>query len=143
MDLLEVAMEMAAGFDVNGEAIGTGFSEGFGISFGFFDHKMDIADLIGRRADLFDDGEPEADVGNESSVHDIEVEPVGIAFVEHPAFFFEAEKIRGQQRGGYNGHELAFLTGLKIGNMRLSAPVETRAGPAGGDCGVGVLIAVF
>jgi len=114
VDLLEVAVEMATGFEVNSKAIGTGFPECFGITFGFFDHEMDVEDLVGCFAKLFDDGEAVADVGDEAAIHDVEVEPFGVAVVEHFAFIFEPEKIRGQQRRRYDRHCWSVLCGLKI-----------------------------
>jgi hypothetical protein len=103
--LLDVPVEMAAGFEVDDQSVGAGFFKCFGIAFGFFDHEVDIADLGGSLSYLLDDRESETDIGNEPPIHDIEVQPVGFAFIDHFAFIFQPKKIGGQQRGRYDGHK--------------------------------------
>src|ERR1700761_6717958 len=68
--LLDIPVDMWAGFEVDGEPVGAGFSEGFRIAFRFFDHQVDVAGLCGGFADLLDDRQSETDVWNEPAVHD-------------------------------------------------------------------------
>jgi hypothetical protein len=94
--LLNIPVDVAASFEMDGELVGTGLSKGFGIAFRFFDHEVNVAYFGSGFADLCDDGEAEADIGDEPAVHDIEVEPVRVAFVQHFTFIFESKEVRGE-----------------------------------------------
>jgi hypothetical protein len=51
---------------------------------------MDLTGLLGYLPDMLDYGYTKTDIGDEPSVHDIEMKAVGLAFVDHPAFVFKA-----------------------------------------------------
>jgi hypothetical protein len=76
-----------------GKPVGACLFEGFGISFRLFDHQVDIKNFCGRFTELGDHRKSEADIGYESSIHYVQVKPVGFAFIKHLAFVFQPEKI--------------------------------------------------
>jgi hypothetical protein len=88
--LLNIAMKVSAGLKMHDEYVCTCLMKIRGQFFGFLDHQMDLTGLLGYLPDMLDYGYTKTDIGDEPSVHDIEMKAVGLAFVDHPAFVFKA-----------------------------------------------------
>src|SRR5262249_15542951 len=87
-----------AKFDVNVHLIGTGFGKRFQKDFRLGTHQVDVEEHFGQRTDRLHDSRAKGDVLDEVTVHDIEMQPVRGRSVGAPGFFFQASKIRGEQR---------------------------------------------
>lgn len=134
---MEDAVEVGAGFLVDGEHIGTGLAEGLDVAFGFFDHEVYIEHFPGQGSDGFEHRDAERDIGYEHSVHHIKVNPVGPAFVQELDFFAESGEISGEERGCDDN-----LHKYKISNPRGVFPIfgDALSGGAyfrGGGTGAG------
>ena len=64
-------------------------------------HEMDVEGLLTQAGDMAQDRKTKGDVGDEDTVHDIEMEIVGTALIEPLHLAFEIAKIGSQQRGCY------------------------------------------
>jgi hypothetical protein len=93
--LLDIPVQMAAGLQVNGEPVRPCFPEGFREFLRLLYHKVNVTDLGGCFADLLDHRKAKADIGHKPPIHYVQVKPVGLAFIQHFTFFFQAEKIGG------------------------------------------------
>src|SRR6185437_10930474 len=70
-DLLDVAVQVCAGFQMDGEPVRACLSKVFGVAFRFEDHEVDVKDLFCRRPHGGDNGEAYGDVGDKPAVHNI------------------------------------------------------------------------
>lgn len=104
LNLLDIAVKMRAGFEVHDEVIGSRFAEIGGVSPRFFYHQVNVTGFLGGGPYLFYDGHTKADIGHKTTVHDVQVEPVRIALIEHFTNGFETEEIGGQEGGCNNRH---------------------------------------
>ena len=58
------------------------------------DHQMHIQRLLDDGADGLKDGEPEGNIGHEDAIHDVNVEPVGLALVDEAHVLLQAKEVR-------------------------------------------------
>jgi hypothetical protein len=80
------------------------------------DHQMDIERLCAVRAQRLDHGRSDGDVGDEMTVHHIDMDPVAASRVNRANLFTQTRKIGGQDRrrdadGSVHGWRLARLRG--------------------------------
>lgn len=68
---------------MNGQDIGACIPEIREVAVRVDDHQVNIERFLSMLADGLDHGHAERDIGNEDAIHDIEVEPVGLAAVDH------------------------------------------------------------
>ena len=73
VDQLEGAMEVTADLLLDADHVGAGLGEGGDEGVGVLDHEVAVKGESGDLADGGDDGRPKGDVGDEVSVHDIDV----------------------------------------------------------------------
>ena len=101
MDLLHGAVEMDAGFlmDVHdgGAEVAHLRDEFLGLHY----HEVYVEGLLGETCHVLEDGEAEGDVGHEDTVHDVEVEPVGLGTVEPLHLATEVSEVGSQEAGRY------------------------------------------
>ena len=91
--LLDGAVQVGAGFVVDVHHVG---SEGFDLlgELAWVDyHEVHVEGFLAQLGYGFKYGETEADVGHEDAVHDVEMEPVGIAAVDHVDVFAQVGKV--------------------------------------------------
>jgi hypothetical protein len=50
---------------------------------GFNDHQVGVEWLVAQALNVLDDGEAKGDIGDEDTVHNVEMEQVGAATVDH------------------------------------------------------------
>ena len=81
-DLLNRAVQMGAGLQMNGDNIGPGFDKLLDIALGFFDHQMAIHHFIGEGLDGLEHRKSEGDVGHKTAIHHIHMDPIGFAFMQ-------------------------------------------------------------
>ena len=77
---MEGAIEVDAGFLVDGDPVGAGFGEGGDEVVGAFDHEMAVERDLGDLAEGGDYGRADLKIGDEMAVHDVDVEDGGAAF---------------------------------------------------------------
>jgi hypothetical protein len=99
-DLLEVAMEVAAGLGVHGDHVGAGAREVGDVALGLLDHEVTVEGAGSERAQRLDDERADGDVGDEAAVHDVDVDPVGAGAVEGADLGAEAGEVGAEDRGG-------------------------------------------
>ena len=99
-DRLQRPMQMRAGLGMDGDLVAAGLGEGFEIGIAWRDHQMGVEDLPGVRAHRLDDVGAVGNVGNEMSVHHVEMDPVGASCVDSANLFAEPGEIRRQNRRG-------------------------------------------
>lgn len=83
-----------------------------------YDHQMHIQRLLDDGADGLKDGEPEGNIGHEDAIHDVNVEPVGLALVDEAHVLLQAKEIRREERRRYDRLLLAHGSGVKGGEGR-------------------------
>jgi hypothetical protein len=93
LDLLHGAVDVCAGFIMEGDDVGAGFGEGLEVLLRLHDHQVDIQGLLGFLLDGLHHGDAEGDVGHEAAVHHVAVEPVGLAAVDHLDVGFQVEEV--------------------------------------------------
>jgi hypothetical protein len=79
-DQVKGAIEMDAGFLVDGDPVGAGFGDGRDEVVGTFDHEMAVERDLGNLAEGGDYGRADRKIGDEVAVHDVDVENGSAAF---------------------------------------------------------------
>jgi len=82
-DLLNIALQMRASLNVNGNIRGTSPGKCFHVTLGLHDHKMNIKRSRSMPADRLDDRESHGYIGNKDAVHDINMDPIRFAVIDH------------------------------------------------------------
>ena len=72
-DEMEGAIEVNAGFLMDGNSMGTGVGEGRDEFVRPFNHKMTIEWYVGDLAQRSDDRRPDCEIGDEVTIHDVHV----------------------------------------------------------------------
>ena len=85
--------------DVKRQALSAGFDHGRRVAHRLGDHQMSIEKSPRHRPDGFDDRGPEADVGDEVTVHDVQVEKVSAAAQDLVDLRAEFGKVGREDRG--------------------------------------------
>jgi serine/threonine protein kinase len=93
-------MKMCAGLGVHGDHVRAGIGKRLNIFLGFDDHQMDVDRLSCRGTNRFHDQRTNRDVGHETTVHDVDVNPIGACLVDRLDFSLKTAKISGKDRGG-------------------------------------------
>ena len=84
--------------DVDSDRIGAGGGESLDPAGGLDDHEVDVDREIGCGADGLDDREPDADVGHEDAVHDVDVDEVSAGRFDRGDLLAEPAKVSRQDR---------------------------------------------
>ena len=95
-NLLHGAVDMGAGLIVEGDDVGARFGEGLEVFLGFHNHQVDVDGFLGFFLNRLDDRDTIRNVGHETPVHYIAMEPVGLASVDHFDVAFQVEEVGGQ-----------------------------------------------
>ena len=95
MNLLNGTVQVCTCFVVYSEDICATVFERLNITLRLNDHQMHIHDLITIIGHGFNHWHSVADVRNKYAVHDIDVEPIGLAFIDHLTIALQIAEIRG------------------------------------------------
>lgn len=82
-------MEVGCCFDVDGDVVGSGVDKFGDVAFRLGDHEVAVECDADGAAECGDDGEADADVGDEYAVHDVDVERVGTSVLGFAGVFSE------------------------------------------------------
>ena len=97
---VERAVQVDAGFLMDGNPVGTGFGEGGDELIGIFDHQMAIEGNAGKRlAERSDYGRADGDVGDKVAVHDVEMEDGAAAIESGAGVDGKLGEVGGEDRG--------------------------------------------
>ena len=77
-------MNMRTGLHMHRDDIGAGLGESLEVRVARCDHQMHVEHLLGVGAQRFHDVRPDGDVGDEMTVHDVEMDPVGARGIDRP-----------------------------------------------------------
>src|SRR5262249_24823182 len=99
-DLGEHPMQMNRGgrFGLYQEMVGPGLGESLEITFRFDDHQMNVERLCRRTANGLQHDRPDGNVWHETSVHDVDMDPVGIGRIDGAHLLAQSREIGGQYR---------------------------------------------
>ncbi len=97
-DLLYRPVKVRTGLGMDSNHICACIGERLNVFFGLDDHQVHIDHAFGGSADGFHDERPDRDIGDESAVHDIDVDPIGPSGVHSLDFSRKAAKIRRKDR---------------------------------------------
>ena len=97
MDLLYGSVQMRTGFVVHIHHHGTEFGGLFNILFGMHNHEMHIQRLFTHLAYSLENRKTERDIGHEHAIHDVHMQPICLAVVNHFDFVFQVKKVGCQQ----------------------------------------------
>jgi hypothetical protein len=81
------------------QVVGAGAREVLQVALRLHHHQMDVERLRGRLAHRRHDEGPEADVGHEAAVHDVDMDPVRSRRVNGTNLLGEAADVSGEDRG--------------------------------------------
>ena len=98
LDLLDGAVQMGGRLSVDGKDVGTRAGECLNVAFGLDNHQMDVQGFAGCLFYVLHNRQAVGDVGDENAVHDVEVEPIGIAAVDHFDVSAQMEEV-GREQG--------------------------------------------
>ena len=100
-DLAQHPMQMdrRAGLGLDQQMIGAGLGEVGEIALRLDDHQMNVERLCRRAADRLQHDRPDGDVGHETAVHHIDMDPVGAGRVDGADLLAQAREIGRQNRG--------------------------------------------
>ena len=96
-DRRQRAVQVRARFVVNGDAVGTRGGKGVQVPFGLDDHQVELQGQAGLAPQNAHCVDAECEVGDEDPVHDIDVQPLGAAFLEAADLIGETAEIRCQE----------------------------------------------
>jgi len=82
-DLLDISVKVRTSLNMDRDVFGARLPEGFDVSFRLYDHQMDIERLGGMSLDGLTYRQTEGYVGYKYTVHNVDMDPVGFAFVQH------------------------------------------------------------
>ena len=91
---------MRPGFRVNRDDVGPGLGEGREVGIGRRDHQVGVERLAGQPANGPHHVRSEGDVGDEMTVHDVEMDPVGAGGIEVANDIADGREIGRQDRRG-------------------------------------------
>lgn len=99
-NLLKRSVQVRACLGMDGDDVRPGVSERLNIVIRIDNHEVNIDHALGRRADRLHDERPNRDVRNESTVHDVDVNPIGSGLPDRLNFGLKAPKISGKNGRG-------------------------------------------
>lgn len=94
--LVDGAVEVGAGFVVDGHHIGTQVGNLTDVAFGAFNHQVDVEGLAASTGHGLQNRESKGDVRHKGAVHHIEVEPVGTGGIDHLHLVGKVEEVSSQ-----------------------------------------------
>ena len=97
MNFLHGAVQVGASLVVYVHEHGTSLSCLLHVTFGLNNHEMYVQRLLAYLGNGLDDGKAERDVRHKYTVHDIEVQPVGLTLVYHLHLPLQVKEVGGQQ----------------------------------------------
>ena len=100
-DLAEHPMQVdgGAGLGLDQQVIGAGLGEGGEIALRLDDHQMNVERLCRRAADGLQHDRADGDVGHETAVHHVDMDPIGAGRVDGADLLAQAREIGRQDRG--------------------------------------------
>lgn len=93
----------AGRFEMDGDKIGAGVYELRSVDIRAINHEMDVERELCAAAEGADDGDADSEVGDEMSVHDIDVDVVSAGALGAGDFIAEASEIGGKDRRSNKG----------------------------------------
>ena len=99
-DLLKRSMQVRAGLGMDGDDVRARIGKRLNIFLGFDDHEVNVDHALGGGADGLHDEWADRDVRHESSIHDVDVDPIGTGLADGPDFSLKAAKISRKNGGG-------------------------------------------
>ena len=69
---------------------------------GLDNHQMDIQRLVGQAGNVLQHRESERDIGHKDAVHNVQMDPVGIAAVQHIHLISQVSEVGRENRRGNN-----------------------------------------
>ena len=99
LDLLDSAVQVGGRLSVDGKDVGTRAGECLNVALGLDNHQMDVQGFTGCLFYVLHNRQAVGDVGDENAVHDVEMEPIGIAAVDHFDVSAQMEEV-GREQGG-------------------------------------------
>ena len=96
-DGLQRAVQVGAGLGVDQDVIGAGLDEVVDERIHGGDHQVDVEGQARVRAQAGDDRGAETDVGDEMTVHHVEMEPVGAGGLDGADLLGEAGEVGGEE----------------------------------------------
>ena len=95
-DLLERPVKMGARLRVHGDHVRPGLRKRLNIFLRFDNHEMGVDGLRRRGTDRLHDQRTNRDVGHETAIHDIDVDPIGARLIDRLDFSLKTAKISGK-----------------------------------------------
>merc|ERR1719163_1990927 len=129
LDLVDGAVEVDGGraLRVHGDDVRASLGEVRDAELGLDDHEVGVENLVGDGAERVDDEGTDGDVGDEATVHDIDVDPLRAGLIDSLDLFAEGGEVGGEDGGGDDDGVLVARVDLGVGG-----DVERGAG-LGGD----------
>ena len=97
MNLINRTMEMGAGFVVNRHHVSAQRSNLLDITFGVNNHQMNVEGLTTSASHCLENRKAEGDIGDEDTVHYIQMKPIGRGDVNHLYVIGQMKEIGSQQ----------------------------------------------
>ncbi len=93
-------MQVGTGLHLDVKVIGAGLGEVGNILFRLNDHQVNVEGLFGDGPEGLHHQGTDRDVGNEATVHDIDMNPVGTGFIHGADVLAQACEVGGEDRRG-------------------------------------------
>ena len=119
-DGVDGAVEVGAGLVVDGHHVGAGVGHLADEFLGLDDHQVHVRGLVADVAEGVHDREAEGDVGDEDAVHDVDMQPVGLAAIDHLHVAAEVHKVGRKERWGYEMVHCALYIRYERGGRQLA-----------------------
>ena len=100
---LQILQQIRACFDMYAQVISAGILNGLIVP-GFNDHQWTSQYFFVVCGQTYDH-RAETDVGYKTSIHNIQMKPIGLTFIQHVTFIFQFQEISSEKRRSDNGHE--------------------------------------
>ena len=97
MDLLHRSVEVSDGLVVDRHEHGAAVGSLTDVVLRMLDHVVDIKRLLEHLGHGVEHGKSKRDVGHEDAVHHVDVEPIGLADIDHFGLALEVEEISGKE----------------------------------------------
>ncbi len=102
LNVRNCTVKMCTGFVMNGKHVSTGILKSMNIAVRLFDHQVSIERFLRKAADCLDHGDAERDIRNKHTVHNVEMDPLGLRTVKHIDILIKGCKISGKEGRGDN-----------------------------------------
>ena len=112
LDAHHLAVQVRRGLDMDGQHRRARLGEALEVLLRFHDHEVHVERQRGEPSAGLDDLGAERQVRHEAAVHDVDVQPVGAAGLDHGELIGEAGEVDGQQ-GRRDAHGVRGQVGLR------------------------------